>query len=454
VSCRPVVIKARPYRLTLLVLLAWLLANPVHADASGRDTIQLSVTSLADSGPGSLRWALEEAALQAERKVRIDFGDRDGLFSQPQRIELESSLPPIVGRVEINGFIRGLLWRAYGVTISGGEQHRLFEVLPGASLRLGGITLSHGRAESGGGLLNQGELIIEGVSLFHNQASGQGGAIDNRGRLYLVNSTLAWNGAEHGGAIASSGSLAVVNATLYQNRAEQGAALWSSGDLHLANSILAGDGADECHNQGPLSAQSSHNLIHGQHHGCGRPILSEDPGLEGLGYFNGPTQVFPVGGNSPVVNLGLNEAALNAAGQRLTWDQRGNGDPRFASGFTDLGAFERQGQLPERFIVNSLEDNGLRACHPGAARPSCPLRAALELAAAARDPTPVHFDSRVFDQPRELVLENIPPGTDVPLLIDGQGVAPVHIVLPSQVPWRLANGVEVRIDPSLQGGRP
>jgi hypothetical protein len=429
-----------------LLMIGSVLAMPVRADV-----IDLTVTSFADAGVGSLRWALQEATQHPEQMVRIDFGDRSGLFSQPRLIELEAPLPAIIGQVEIDGFIRGLLWRAYGATISGADRHRLFEVRPGASLRLSGVTLSHGRAGSGAAVLNAGDLVIEGVSLFHHQADGQGGAVDNQGRLYLVNSTLAWNRASRGGAVASTGQLDVVNTTLHHNQAEYGAALWSNGELHLINSIMAGDAADQCFNLGDLSSQSGHNLIQGHHQGCGTAVLSEDPRLEALGYFNGPTPVFPIGRGSPVVNLGLNKAAVNAAGQLLEWDQRGNGDPRFAGGFTDLGAFERQGQLPERLVVDMLGDNGLRACQPGQGQPGCPLRAALELAAAARHPVPIHFDSGLFSEPRELVLEQIPAGTKLPILIDGSGAAAVRIVVPSAVPWQLVNGVELTIDPTSQG---
>ncbi len=433
----------------LLLLAASMLVVPVRAEM-----LLLTVSSNADSGPGTLRLALEQAAQQPEKAVRIDFGDRDGLFSQPQTIELNEPLPSIVGDVHIDGYIRGLLWKAYGATISGRDRHRLFEVSPGGSLRLSGVTLRHGRAETGAAVMNAGRLFLEGVSLFENHALGQGGAVANLGEVYLVNSTLAWNQASQGGAVASFGELHVVNVTLYQNRALKGAALWGSGYLHLVNSILAGDSGHECHNVGRLSDNSSHNLIQGWQQGCGVPLLTEDPVLDPAGYFNGPTKVFPIGHGSPVVNLGLNTAARNAEGDSLIWDQRGNGDPRFASGFTDLGAFERQGRLPERFVVDMLDDSGLRACHPGHSRPSCPLRAALELAAAARQATPVHFDPDVFKQPRELVLKLIPPGADAPLLIDGKGVAPVRIVVPAEVPWQLANGVEIKVDSSLKEAWP
>lgn len=409
--------------------------------------LELEVTTLGDSGEGSLRATLEIAAATPERAVRIHFGTRDGLFSSPQTIELESQLPTIVGEVTIDGFIRNLLWRAYGATISGAHSHRIFEVAESGNLRLTGITLRHGRAEAGGAILNHGRLEVEGVSLYDNFAAAGGGAIANHGELWIINSTLAWNRAKRGGSLAHlAGNARLINATLYLNAAESGAALWSRSKLHLANSILAGDPTlAHCINDGSLSEDTTHNLIQGPHRGCGEPILTADPGIEDrLGYYNGPTPTLPTSGASPVVNMGSNAAALNARGEPLRWDQRGNGDPRFASGFTDIGAFERQGHLPTEFLVDTVEDTGLRACSR-TAEAACPLRAALELAAAARHPTPIRFHPSIFDQPRTIVLARIPPLKAQPIVIDAEGSAGVTVIVPEPVEWSAVNGVQIEV---------
>ena len=41
----------------------------------------------------------------------------------------------------------------------------------------------------------------------------------------------------------------------------------------------------------------------------------------------------------------LVEYARSHEGRPLVWDQRGNGDPRFVGGITDIGAFERVGLI-------------------------------------------------------------------------------------------------------------
>lgn len=444
---------ARQHRGTQLLVAVWLIAS---AGGAWSSVLELEVSTTADAGEGSLRAALETANAQPERPARITFGERGGPFSTPQTIELQSPLPVIKGEITIDGFISNLLWRPYGATISGAGEHRLFEVAPGGHLRLTGVTLRNGRAESGGAVLNHGRLEVEGVSLFDNSADQAGGAIANHGKAFVINSTLAWNRAGRGGGVAHlAGELSVINATVYQNEADTGAAVWSSSSLHLANSIVAGNpDLQQCLNTGALSAQTTHNLIHGGHRGCGEPILDVDPGLEDrTGYYNGPTPTIPVSGSSPVVNLGLNEAAVDARGRPLQWDQRGNGDPRFASGYTDIGAFERQGHLPTEFLVDTIEDTGLRACAV-TGNANCPLRAALELAVAARHPTPVKFNPEVFEKPRRLVLNHIPDLEGHPIMLDGKGAAPITIVVPFPVDWEVVNGVEIIVDAKIAGGTP
>ncbi len=415
--------------------------------SAGPPGMELEVSTTGDAGPGSLRAALETAAAAPETPARIHFGPSDGLFSSPQTITLASPLPIITGQVTIDGFLRNVLWQAYGATLSAGHTHRIFEVAPSGSLRLTGITLSEAWADSGGAILNHGRLVIEGVSLFNNRAATLGGAIANHGELWLINSTLAWNEADRGGGLAHlAGEARLINVTLYQNRASAAASVWSLSDLHLANSILAGSTeVSQCFNTGPLSPDTTHNLIQGAHEGCGEPILTIDPRIEDrLGYYNGPTPTLPIGGASPVVNLGLNSAAVDDRGQPLRWDQRGNGDPRFAGGFTDLGAFERQGHLPSEWLVDTLEDTGLRACSL-LGEADCPLRAALELAGAARQPTPIRFHPRLFDQPRTLLLPQLPEIGPQRIVLDGQATAGVIVIVPEPVPWATLGPVSIEV---------
>ena len=329
-------------------------------DANLLETHTLLVSSYADSGPGSLRAALEQA-VESGQTYRIIFGAAEGIFSVPRVIELSSPLPVIRTEVEIDGFIPGLLWKAYGAKVNGSGQFRVFEVAPSGMLRLTGITVENGRAESGGGILNHGRLVIEGVSLLENHAAEAGGAIaNNGGEAAVINSTAYGNSADRGGAVANlAGSLRLTNVTLHQNQAETGSAVFSLSPLVLTNSILTG-AATQCVNRGALV--DSKNNIFSTSEGCGEAVISVDPHLGTLNYYNGPTPTIPISSLSPARNLGDNSAATDHAGNPLKWDQRGGGDPRFARGYVDIGAFEHQSKLPNEHVVDTLEDTILRGC--------------------------------------------------------------------------------------------
>jgi len=419
-------------------ILLLLMLLPMQAMA---EACRFTVTTDAATGAGSLHEALQQAA-SADIPCQIDFGDREGWFSTPRTIRLDGPLPVIRGEVTIDGFIDRLLWRAYGVTISGDGQHRLLEVAPGGSLTLRGVTLRDGLGDKGGAILNRGRLLVDSVSLFDNEASDAGGAIFTMGDAFLVNSTLIGNRARQGGAIANiDGSLRIVHATLHDNVAGQGGAVDAhGGELSMANSILSGAGS-QCHHTGAVGTMT-HNLIHGDHDGCGKPVLTVDPRFERLNYYNGPTMTLSLSGESPAINLADTTASVDADGNRLVWDQRGNGDPRFAGGFADLGAFERQGPLPEAIEVNTHKDSGLRVC-TGQGRDNCPLRAAIELAVAGRHMVPVRFDNRIFDQPTRLTLDSVAGFGDIPLVLDGQGQVMVEIAVPCPVAWTAKSGVKL-----------
>ena len=415
--------------------------------------LTITVTTKEDSGPGSLRSALQEAG-QSTQPHKIVFGTADGPFSTPQVIELTAPLPEITGTVEIDGFISGLLWKAYGVTISGAGEHRVFQVARGGDLRVSGITISDGRADSGAGIMNHGRLVAEGVTLLFNQADDAGGAIANQdGTAFLINSTAMNNRAARGGAVANlAGELRVTNVTLNQNEATNGSGIFSLGQLTLANSILVGED-EQCVNSGPLTEGSSHNLFTSGT-GCGEPIITADPLFQKLGYYNGPTQTLPISGASQARNLGAASAAVDAAGKRLKWDQRGNGDPRFARGYVDIGAIEHQSHLPSELVVDTLVDNGLRGCtRVGVA--NCPLRAAVELSIAGRHMVPIRFHPEIFSEPQVLHLTTLPVDDDKQeLVLDGAGSGGITIVIPQAVPWHTSNGVKIVVDPSVKKTMP
>ncbi len=413
-------------------------------------TSELVVTAVTDGGEGSLRAALEIAAAHPDQDWHIHLGHRQGPFSEPVTIRLESPLPEIHSKVIINGFVRGLLWQAYGMILDGNGE-RIFNIAPEGELILTGITLTGGRSDYGGAIFNRGRLVVDSLTLMNNQATSQGGAIFNAGgELIVVNSTMLDNKALEGGALAGQGgSMHLTHVTLADNQAGLGAGLYSMGELVLANSIIAGNQPSQCVHVDLSPAENIRNLMQGSEWGCGTPLLDADPGLEALGYYNGPTPTLPLSGRSPALNLADGSVSLGFDGTVLVWDQRGNGDPRFAGGYADLGAFERQGPLPNRFEVNTPADNGLRVC-TGQAPEDCPLRAAIELAALARHPVPVHFSATTFGQHSMLHLDSDLGLGDVELLFDGLDRVAVEIHLPCQVAWQARGGVILVINPEVR----
>lgn len=130
---------------------------------------QMRVTSAADSGKGTLRWAIAQANLTPED----DLIELSGL-AEP--IVLRSPLPPIRSNVFLFG---------HGATVSGGEQFRVFQIqnsrvvisdlaiADGFAHGADGVDNAGGSAGLGGGLyLEDSSLILNRARLVNNRAEG------------------------------------------------------------------------------------------------------------------------------------------------------------------------------------------------------------------------------------------------------------------------------------------
>lgn len=410
-----------------------------------------TVTTTADAGEGSLRQAILNAnAFQGPNTITFD--TKVGPFAMPQTITLESDLPDLTGRLTIDGYIEGRLWLPTGVRLSGGNQHRVFNVISGARVAMRSLTIENGYARDGGGIANHCELVVNGVTFKGNVADRNGGGLANLGgTVTVINSTFANNTADNaGGGLADDiGKVTITNCTFSGNTAKTGGGLFSNGTLLLRNTILANSiGNADCVVNGDLDPISTNNLIE-VNEGCGEPICTADPRLGALGGYNGPTPTFPLGGGSPAINLGHNASAVDENGKPLRWDQRGNGDPRFVGGITDIGAFEHQA-FP-LLIVDTFEDTDLRACtHGGAA--DCSLRGAIILANATIQPDIIRFDPKVFQIPRTIALEHPLPDLTTNMTIDGSGAAGItvngnsRITVFNVVPDAEVRLIDIRID--------
>jgi predicted outer membrane repeat protein len=211
--------------------------SPFYAQAAQVETLEqrcllsaLTVTTLADSGAGSLR--AEIAAAHAGDTIVFD----SHLFDAgPQGIRLTSGELVVNKNLTIQGPSTGQL------EISGGYSSRVFEV-DGAktSLILDDLILEEGVgiAQSGaanpsdghgGAILNFGSLTLNDCDLLYNSAESSGGGIDNQGSLTVSGGELIYNQAgevggvpalgEGGGIASEAGTTKVINCDLSSNSA-------------------------------------------------------------------------------------------------------------------------------------------------------------------------------------------------------------------------------------------
>jgi hypothetical protein len=403
-----------------------------------------AVTTTRDGGEGSLRQALQNA-LDLEGPDTVTFDTTVGPFATKQTIVLAADLPELSGELAIDGSIEGSLWKATGVTVSGGGRRRVFSVAPGARVTLRSLTVADGRARKGGGIANAGTLIVKGVTFVRNVARSEGGALASRGGgVTVINSTFTENraGRAGGGLADRGGMVTVTNCTFSDNLARTGGGLFSDGSLLVRNTILANSGAaSDCVARGAFDPASTHNVIEASA-GCGEPISREDPRLAPLGDYNGPVPTMPLGGGSLAINLGDNAAALDEDGGRLHWDQRGNGDPRVVAGFTDIGAFETQA-FPS-LQVDTFEDREWRAC-TAAGVGDCSLRGAILLANVSDRSRLITFDPRVFAEPRNILLDSPLPDLATDMSLDASGTAGVMVRAAGRFPvFKIVPGTDVK----------
>ncbi|HEY1894714.1 MAG TPA: choice-of-anchor Q domain-containing protein [Terracidiphilus sp.] len=240
---------------------------------AAQTTCNYTVTTLADSGTGSLR-----AGLADSTATEICFG-LSGTISLASSLQI---LTPVT------------ITDSGGVTISGGGTVQLFVVNTSSTtdaVRINGLTLTNGfagsggalwvqrgdvtlvgtnitgnSAGSGGGVYNQATLTLAGCAITNNTAiNGTGGGIENvyGGILTLHDSAVTGNvdNASPGGGVDNGGSLTITGGTFRSNQATRGGAISnnsyyasvydSAGTLFISNTASVDGGA--IYNQGYLS---------------------------------------------------------------------------------------------------------------------------------------------------------------------------------------------------------
>jgi hypothetical protein len=262
-------------------------------------------------------------------------------------------------RIEID---RDVLLDGQGnLTLDEKYDHLVVSVLPGVTAELRGFGVTRGWAGfgnaggSGGGIYNShgGTLVIRDSVVSGNTAEVAGGGINNRGSLTIARSTVSNNSAnDEGGGILSEqfgppdfliASLTMIGNTVSDNGAATGAAVYlAHPDATVLRNLVEGD----CANDRSALGSSGYN-IESPGDTCGFRqatdqvgVRADDLKLGPLQDNGGPTETHALDAGSIGVDVIPEEDCLDADGEPLTTDQRG--EPRPVGGMCDVGAFEAQ----------------------------------------------------------------------------------------------------------------
>jgi hypothetical protein len=191
------------------------------------------VTSLSDSGAGSLRAAIANAnATQAAETICLP----------PGRIELltaSSAGSPFLLTVTSPLTLRGP--SARDTVVDGNRRGTVFVVEPGVTLKLEGLTITGGSGAdfNGGGVLVRGRLEILECTFKENTAVYGGGVrLDSAvASLLVVRSTFERNQGSGGAIESQQGSMVIENSTITGNTGTA-IRLSNAGSIDIRNSTV------------------------------------------------------------------------------------------------------------------------------------------------------------------------------------------------------------------------
>jgi beta-glucanase (GH16 family) len=228
----------------------------------------VTVSSLADNGAGSLRKALGSVCVGGT--IRFAPALAGGTITNLSALTIGKD-------VTIDGA------GAPGLTISGGDAVRVFEISAAAAATIRNLAISHGYGfELAGGILNNGKLTLDHVVVANNRVAssgndfwkGGGGIYNGDGsalhlidstvranttdqvdgggvygffntRLTIERSTIAGNSAGNvGGGLRTLGNVEMLNSTLSGNASAAwhgGAIFHTDGTMHIASSTIVGN---------------------------------------------------------------------------------------------------------------------------------------------------------------------------------------------------------------------
>ena len=299
-------------------------ANSGSGTVTVNSVTALVVTNAADSGPGTLRQAIQYLTGGGTITFATNLSGATILLSNGELL-LNQNLT-------IDG--SGL---ANGISINGNNAHRVFEIAGGTNIFIA-LTITNGEDNNDDGV---------------NGGGGGGIHIDSSGNLTLANCTVAGNSAtnsyEGGGGIDNDGTLTVNQSTISGNSADNsnGGGIFNDGSTTATNSIIANNTATGGLGPDYSDDDSNHDFANGALYFGGVNLVQVAPYVDGfltgtyvtappnlapLGNYGGPTHTMPPLPGSPAIGAG------SLAANTFTNDQRGY--PRTQNGMIDIGAVE------------------------------------------------------------------------------------------------------------------
>ncbi|MHB8806998.1 MAG: sortase [Anaerolineaceae bacterium] len=305
------------------------------------------VTSIADSGEGSLRQVIADST--PGTTITFSSNLSGGTITLSSTLNLTHNLTINGSSLEIP------------ITLSGNNAVRVIEVYMGTTVNLDSLRITKGSSDFGAGIFTDGTLTIIDSSLSGNNASSEGGGIfnNNNGVLSVINSTLSGNTAGNGGGIANYDDLSITNCTFSGNTAiYEGGGIFNDGTLDITNSTFSKNSAvngggilnsyegilnysntiiaystsgGDCRVYPWASITGNINNLVENGSDCGTPTLNGDPKLGELTENGGKTKTLALLSGSP---------AINAADPGLCPDEDQRGVSRPLGGICDIGAYE------------------------------------------------------------------------------------------------------------------
>jgi hypothetical protein len=295
------------------------------------------VTTLADSGPGSLRQAILDA--------NDTPGDDTITFKVTGTIQLARALPNLSSNIDMQGPGAGSLT----VRRNTGGAYRIFTVDRGATVVLSGLTITNGYSSGldSAGISNRGTLILNDSTVSYNYSEGgvyiAGTGIENTGTLTLNSSTISNNYSDSGFGILNSGILTLNNSTVRDNYSDYlGGGISTQGTLTLNSSTVSNnycnDSGDGIVNGGTMTL--NYSTVSGNRGGS----YPSTPGISNYGtaLLNSST----VSGNDAGI-VNYDTALLNSS------TVSGNGAGLRAGGITNV-AYNRDATV---ILLNSTIAN-------------------------------------------------------------------------------------------------